>query len=298
MQIVFRFRHADGSWRYLEAAAPNRLDTPSIQGLVVNSRDVTERKHLERLLARQNEDLKGLLASRTQELDEARFEILERLAVAAEYRDDVTGEHTRRVGRLAGRLALLLDYPRTQVSYIERAAPLHDVGKIGIPDSILLKPGRLTPGERTKMQEHALIGAHILAGSAVPYLQMAEEIAASHHERWDGKGYPQGLAGEDIPHTGRVVAVADVLDALTHDRPYKSAWSLAEAVEEIANQRGQQFDPAVVDALLALHSQHHAGAGTLSEFESGIQVAAGPWRVEDSAHSELEPIPAVDVTVQ
>ncbi|HEV2814788.1 MAG TPA: HD domain-containing phosphohydrolase [Solirubrobacteraceae bacterium] len=184
-------------------------------------------------------------------LEEAQFETLSRLAAAAEYRDDDTGEHTRRVGDMAGLLAERLGLTAEEVRLIRLAAPLHDVGKIGIPDAILLKPGRLTEEEFEQIKGHATIGAEMLAGGAFPLLAAAEEIARTHHERWDGTGYPAGLAGEAIPIAGRIVAVVDVFDALTHDRPYKTAWSVEDAVAEIASQRGRHFDPRVVDAFMA-----------------------------------------------
>jgi PAS domain S-box-containing protein/putative nucleotidyltransferase with HDIG domain len=196
-----------------------------------------------------------------EELRAAQHEVLQRLAVAAEYRDDDTGQHTRRVGDLSARLAASLGLPDDEVELIRRAAPLHDVGKIGIPDAILLKPGRLTGAEFDRVKTHTLIGAQMLAGRGFPLLECAERVARSHHERWDGAGYPHGLAGRDIPLVGRIVALADVFDALTHDRPYKSAWSHEAALTEIDAQRGRQFDPELVDAFLALFpASRDAGA--------------------------------------
>ena len=196
------------------------------------------------------QELEGQVRERTRDLEAARVEMVERLAAAAEYRDDDTGLHTRRVGALAARVAAALGRPADEVETLRQAAPLHDVGKIGVPDEILLKPGRLTPGEFAVMKTHAAIGGRILAGARFPVLRAAEAIALTHHERWDGTGYPAGLAGEDIPLAGRVVAVADVYDALTHARPYKAAWSAEDAVGEIRRQSGTQFDPAVVAAFL------------------------------------------------
>ncbi|WP_221090427.1 HD domain-containing phosphohydrolase [Deinococcus aquaedulcis] len=187
---------------------------------------------------------------RTAELARAQHEVVTRLAVAAEYRDDTTGEHTRRVGRAAARIARALGWPQAQASMLGVAARLHDVGKIGIPDRILLKRSRLTPEEFAQMQQHPLIGGRILSGGRSALLQMAEEIARSHHERWDGSGYPLGLRGEAIPLTGRIVAVADVFDALTQARPYKLAWTVEQSLEELQAQAGRQFDPAVVEAAL------------------------------------------------
>ncbi|HLA15233.1 MAG TPA: HD domain-containing phosphohydrolase, partial [Gemmatimonadaceae bacterium] len=198
----------------------------------------------------QNESLEHRVTDRTRELEEAQVEILQRLAAAAEFRDDDTGEHTHRVGHMAALIATGLGLSAPHVDLIRRAAPLHDVGKIGIPDSILLKPGRLTREERRIMQTHATIGAAMLAGGNSTLVQMAERIARSHHERWDGKGYPDGSAGELIPIEARIVAVADFLDALAHNRPYRPAWPLEKALAKIAAERGGHFDPAVVDAIL------------------------------------------------
>ena len=196
--------------------------------------------------------LETKVRDRTQELEQSQMETLQRLALAAEYRDDDTGLHTKRVGATAARLAEALGLLRSQVDLIFRAAPLHDVGKIGISDSILLKPGKLTDEEFATMRQHTVIGAQILSGSTSPWLQLAEEIALTHHERWDGNGYPHKLSGENIPLVGRIVAVADVFDALSHARPYKKAWSTAEATAEIESQSGKQFDPRVVKAFVSL----------------------------------------------
>ena len=185
-------------------------------------------------------------------LEDSQLQVIQRLAIAAEYRDDQTGEHTRRVADLAAPIGEGLGMSDEQVLLLRQAAPLHDVGKIGIPDSILLKPGRLTPEEFTEMKTHTTLGAGMLAGGRGALLEMAEAIALTHHERWDGGGYPRGLKGEAIPLAGRIVAVADVFDALTHSRPYKRAWPLEAAVREIAAQAGRQFDPAAVDAFLRL----------------------------------------------
>jgi PAS domain S-box-containing protein/putative nucleotidyltransferase with HDIG domain len=216
-----------------------------------NIRDMTERK---RALEAQSYSvmLEAKVRERTQDLERAQLETLQRLAIAAEYRDDDTGLHTKRVGRTAERIAKALGLAPEQVDLIRRAAPLHDIGKIGISDSILLKPGQLTDDEFATMKRHALIGAEILSNSTSPWLQMAEEIALTHHERWNGRGYPRNLSGEDIPLVGRIVAVADVFDALTHERPYKKAWPINEAKAEIEQQSGNQFDPTVVAAFLGL----------------------------------------------
>ena len=186
------------------------------------------------------------------ELEQSRLESVERLARLAEYRDDATYEHPQRVGRTAALLADKLGLANDVVEGIRRAAPLHDVGKVGVPDRILLKPSRLTAAEFELMKSHTLIGAEILAGSSWPVLQLAEEIAISHHERWDGTGYPDGKVEDEIPMSGRIVIVADNFDALTHSRPYADAWDPDKAAAEIRRQSGQHFDPDVVEAFGAL----------------------------------------------
>jgi putative two-component system response regulator len=197
----------------------------------------------------QNQLLEAKVRERTRELVEAQIEIIERLAIAAEFRDDNTGQHTQRVGQMSALLARQLGLPDSQVSLIARGAPLHDVGKIGVPDTILLKMGKLTTEEFEVVKTHTVIGARILSGGKFPLLRLAEEIAFTHHERWDGGGYA-GIRGADIALAGRIVAVADVFDALTQQRPYKPAWPVADAIAEIDRQRGKQFDPEVVDAFL------------------------------------------------
>jgi putative two-component system response regulator len=193
-------------------------------------------------------DLEQRVEDRTRELDQARLESVERLARAAEYRDDATYEHPQRVGRTAARLAERMGLGGDQVEMIRSAAPLHDVGKVGVPDRILLKPGRLTAGEFELMKTHTLVGGEILSGSSWPLLQMASEIALTHHERWDGTGYPRGLEEGAIPLVGRIVIVADNFDALTHSRPYAGAWEPDKAAAEIRRMSGQHFDPQVVEA--------------------------------------------------
>jgi putative two-component system response regulator len=172
--------------------------------------------------------------------------------VQTEYRDGATQGHAWRIGRTCRILSRAMGDSRAQSELLQRAAPLHDIGKIGISDAILLKPGRLSESEFETMKEHTTIGAAILSGSTNRVLSLAEEIAISHHERWDGRGYPFGLGGTEIPRPSRIVAVADVFDALTHERPYKRAWPLDEALSEILSQRGRHFDPEIVDVFAAL----------------------------------------------
>jgi putative two-component system response regulator len=185
-------------------------------------------------------------------LADTRSELLHRLARAAEYRDDVTGRHAERVGLLSSQIASELGMAPAEVDLIRRTAPLHDVGKIGVPDAILRKPGGLTPSEYQLIKTHTVIGAQILGGSRHRILQVAAEIAESHHERWDGKGYPRGLKGEDIPLSARIVSVADTFDTIVHMRPYKEALPIEAAIAEIARCAGDQFDPGVAEAFQAI----------------------------------------------
>lgn len=230
---------------------------------VVIQRDISEQKataealrlsdeRYQRDLENHNKLLEVKIWQRTSDLETARIEILDKLSRAAEFRDDVTGQHTQRVGRTSGLLAKVLGLPDEMVELIRLAAPLHDVGKVGIEDMILLKKDRLTPDEFDVMKTHTTIGGRILSGSQSQLLLMAETIALTHHECWDGSGYPLGLRGNDIPLAGRIVSVADVFDALTHDRPYKKAWSTENAVAEIERLGGSKFEPRVAEAFLQL----------------------------------------------
>jgi putative two-component system response regulator len=217
--------------------------------LLFRIRTLLETRLLYLQIQTQNQLLEAKVRDRTRALEEAQAEIVARLAVAAEFRDDNTGHHTQRVGQMSALLATRLGLPDSQVSLFRRAAALHDVGKIGVPDTILLKIGRLTSEEFEIVKTHTAIGARILSGGKFSLLRLAEEIAFTHHERWDGMGYA-GIRGADIALAGRIVAVADVFDALTQQRPYKPAWSVSDAIAEIDRQRGGQFDPAIVDAFL------------------------------------------------
>ena len=235
----------------LAAGARDFVNKPfEVTEVLLRIENLLETRFLHLQLVDQNERLEEKVKERTEELAATQVEILHRLAVAAEYRDDVTGQHAERVGILSSLVAEELGLDDEAVDLIRRAAPLHDVGKIGIPDAILLKPGPLTPQEFEVMKSHTTIGARILSGGRFPLLRMARDIALTHHERWDGRGYTPGMAGEEIPLSGRIVAVADVFDSLIHERPYKEAAAPEEAVDELVRERGRQFDPDVVDAFL------------------------------------------------
>lgn len=216
--------------------------------VLLRIQNLLETKRLHQELAEANQGLEQRVRERTADLESAKLEILERLALAGEYRDDATGEHAWRVGRTAANLASAVGLPDEQVQIILRAAPLHDIGKIGIPDAVLMKAGPLNADEMAVMKSHTTIGGQILSRSPFPIMQAAERIALTHHEKWDGSGYPLGLSGCAIPIEGRIVAIADVFDALTHSRPYKKAWSVEEALAEIERVSGSQFDPLLAQA--------------------------------------------------
>jgi len=236
----------------LSLGARDFLTKPfDITEVLLRIRNLLETRQLQMRLQDHNLTLEERVRERTQELEEAQFEILDRLARAGEYRDDETGAHTRRVGMMSEQVALTLGLGAEMARVIGLAARFHDIGKIGIPDSILRKPGPLNPVERSLMCTHTQLGASILSGSRFNILQIAESIALTHHERFDGGGYTHKLAGESIPIEGRIVAVVDAFDAMVSDRPYRKARPLHEALEELERGSGKQFDPRVVAAFLA-----------------------------------------------
>ncbi|MBF0190946.1 MAG: response regulator [Magnetococcales bacterium] len=200
----------------------------------------------QRRLYHENYTLEEAVRQRTTELEAAQFEIVRRLGMAGERRDNETGLHVVRMAYFSRIIALGDRMENTDVDLLFHAAPMHDIGKIGIPDRILLKAGRLDDAERHVMNTHVEIGFQILNGSDIPLLQRAATIARTHHEKWDGSGYPYGLRGDEIPLDGRIVAIADVFDALTSKRPYKKAWSVEDAITFICGQAGEHFDPRLV----------------------------------------------------
>lgn len=244
----------------LSEGAADFIHKPYSPGeVMLRVRNHLQTRLLHAAVREQNRTLEARVRDRTEALERTAAEVLERLARAAELRDDDTGTHTRRVGELAGDLALAMGLPDDEARSLRLAACLHDIGKIGIPDSVLLKPGRLTPDEWEVMKTHTVIGARILADGSSGVVRLAEQIAHAHHERWDGAGYPRGLAGADIPLPARIVALADFYDALTSDRPYRAAWEVPRVLDEIRSLRGTHFDPAVVDAFLAFVAPTLAG---------------------------------------
>jgi putative two-component system response regulator len=250
--------HRDASMRIHEQIF-NRDTDLRIKTLQISHDTLAARDQAELLRVRTTE-LEELVMARTQDLEEHHYEAFERLAVIAEYRDPDSGEHSSRVGELAAELAIQLGEDRVWAEELRLAGRLHDVGKVGVPDAILQKPGALTDEEFEIMKRHTTIGATVFAGSKSTLIQLAAEVALTHHERWDGGGYPAGLKGEAIPVCGRLVAAADVYDALVTAHRYKLAWSSDEAVRHVSDGRGTQFDPRVVDALVEVIAARQAAA--------------------------------------
>jgi putative two-component system response regulator len=260
--------------RALSSGAMDFLVKPlDVSEVLLRIKNLLHTRLLTLQIRAQNEQLEQKVRDRTRELAESKVEILERLAMAGEYRDNDTGAHTRRVGNVAAALAQAAGADLSTVDLIRCAATLHDIGKIGVPDRILLKPGKLDPGEFELMKSHTQIGSQILSGGRDALLRMAERIALTHHEWWDGSGYPSGLRGMEIPLEGRVVSLADALDALTHARSYKQAWPLDAALARVQEQSGIQFDPALVDILLRLLKRTSLDAlASVVELGQGVRL--------------------------
>lgn len=263
--VVMVTAYAERSYRIqaLEAGADEFLTKP-IDKLELRARVRTllqvkaYQDHMLRdkeLLAQQVEEKTAQLRGAFERLKNSSRETIVLLSRAAEYRDDDTGEHVRRMAHVAAAVARRMGFDDEACDTLLDAAPMHDVGKIGIPDRILLKPGKLSADEWVIMRQHTLFGARILEGSDADVISLGEVIARTHHERWNGSGYPHGLKGEAIPIEGRITAIADVYDALTSERPYKKAFSIERSLEIIREERGQHFDPDVVDAFLEIHDE-------------------------------------------
>ena len=235
--------------RAFDLGARDFLTKPfEIDELLARVRNMLEVNLAQLLLYAQRETLDSMVRDRTAELLRTRLLVIEKLGRASEYRDNETGQHIIRVGRTAALLSRRAGMDERFCEDILHAAPMHDIGKLGISDAILLKPGKLDPGEFEIMKGHTTIGSMLLEEkNSFDVLSLAQEVAATHHEKWDGTGYPAGLAGEDIPISGRIVELADVFDALTSERPYKKAWTVEAALDMIKENRGRHFDPALVD---------------------------------------------------
>ncbi|MFT7243922.1 MAG: putative two-component system response regulator [Candidatus Azotimanducaceae bacterium] len=228
------------------------------------------RTHL--ALANQTLALESTVHKRTQELNDSRLEIIHRLGRAAEFKDNETGLHVIRMSHYSRLIAEALDYGEAWTNLIFNAAPMHDIGKIGVPDNVLLKPGKLDEREWDIIRKHPEFGAEIIGDHDSPILKLSKEIALSHHEKWDGSGYPQQLKGTDVPLSGRVIAIADVFDALTTERPYKKAWTVERAVGLIDENSGSHFEPHLVSIfhevlpeILDIKEQYAETTGELAE---------------------------------
>ncbi len=241
---------ADVKRRALALGAKDFVGKPFDSGeVLLRIRNLLETQFLYQRLRDQNTELENKVAERTRELEQSQLEVLERLAAAVEFRDDDTGNHTKRVAEVSAMLAQTINLESATIELIRRAAPLHDIGKVGIPDSILLKAGPLTGEEFELMKMHTVIGARMLSKGRSELVRFSQRIARSHHEWWDGSGYPDRVSGQSIPLEARIVAVADFLDALTHERPYRPAWGIDETLAEIRRRSGSHFDPTIVRAL-------------------------------------------------
>src|SRR4051812_1439677 len=241
---------ADTKRRALALGAKDFVGKPFDSAeVLLRIRNHLETRFLHHRLRDQNVQLELMVTERTRELEQSQLEVLERLAAAVEFRDDDTGNHTRRVAHVSALLSKTVGLDATTVELIRRAAPLHDIGKVGIPDSILLKAGALTGDEFEIMKTHTVIGSRMLSKGRSELVRFSQRIARSHHEWWDGSGYPDRVSGQSIPLEARIVAVADFLDALTHERPYRPAWGIDETLAEIKRRSGTHFDPSITKAL-------------------------------------------------
>ena len=234
--------------RAMESGAKDCLNKPYDRiEVLVRIHNLIEVRMLHMEVRNQNRLLEDKVKTRTQELYDTQLDVIQRLARAVEYRDSETGMHIIRMSHYSACLAAEFGMTMAECELILTASPLHDIGKIGIPDSILRKPGKLTPQEWEVMKTHTTIGGELLSGSNSKFLKMAKEIALTHHERWDGSGYPQGLAGKEIPVVGQICGISDVFDALTSKRPYKEAWKIDKTYTAIEEGSGKQFNPELVE---------------------------------------------------
>jgi len=233
----------------LESGARDFISKPFDQNeLIMRVRNLLEAQLAHRMLYDQKSVLEEMVQRRTAEVQASRLQVVQRLGMAAEYRDEETGNHILRMSHISTAIARTMGWNEEQCDLMLLASPMHDIGKIGVPDAILLKPDKLNPEEWEIMKTHATIGGKLLDGDNTPLMIMAKEIALTHHEKWSGSGYPNGLAGDEIPVSGQIAAIADVFDALTSERPYKKAWPVDEALSYITEQKGRQFAEDIVEA--------------------------------------------------
>lgn len=240
-------------FKALQSGAKDFLHKPyEHMDVLLKSRNIIEVRLLYNQIKNHNADLEIQVSDRIKEIRDSRLEVIQRLAIAAELRDAGTGKHIYRMSHYSKLLALAVGFTKEQGELLLTTAPLHDIGKIAIPDSILLKPASLSPEEFEVIKTHTTLGAKMLSGSDSVFLKMAESIAFTHHEKWDGSGYPRGIKGEEIPLPGRICAVADVFDALSSARPYKQAWTFDKTMQELRRLKGTHFDPKLIDAFDAI----------------------------------------------
>lgn len=244
--------------------------------ILINVANALERRRITMMMRQYERVLEQKVIQKTAQVRKREEEIIFRLVSASGYRDEETGAHIKRIGLYSALMAETLGWNAAAVDDIRHAAPMHDVGKIAIPDSILGKPGKLTAEEFEVMKRHTTIGAKILGDSEIPMLQTAAEIALCHHEKWDGSGYPRGLAGEVIPESGRIVAVVDVFDALVHKRVYKPAMKDEVALNLIIEQRGKHFDPRILDCFVSVFTGIRAIRDEVAEPENANSLPAPP----------------------
>jgi putative two-component system response regulator len=268
--VVSSFAEVENRIKALDAGADDFLSKPidqvelkaRVQSLlkvkIYNDYMVSYQKTLEEEVSKRTLQLQQAfeeLKNASEKIKKASLDTTVRLSQAAEYKDKETGNHIKRMGYYTVAIAKAMGLPRQDIEDILYAAPMHDIGKIGIPDRILLKPGLLDDQEWEVMKQHTVIGCNILAGSDSHVIQMADQIALAHHEKWNGSGYPRGLKGSEIPLWGRISAIADVFDALTTERPYKKAFSLDHSLEILKQCRGTHFDPDVLDAFFSIKEE-------------------------------------------
>lgn len=278
--------------RALENGAKDFLTKPFNRIEVLNRiRNMLEVRLLHNRLREQNEQLEAKVKKRTAQVEATQLEIIQRLGRAAEFRDNETAMHIVRMSKYAALIAEQAGLDEETCNLILNASPMHDIGKIGIPDNVLLKPGKLDAEEWETMKGHCEIGSRLLSGHISPLMELGSQIALNHHERWDGSGYPNGLSGEAIPIESRIVAIADVFDALTSSRPYKKAWPTEEALDEIKRSTGNHFDPKMVEHFFAvLPKILEVKAYYCEETDTENDPTSSPVDQHQSTTSPVEPI--------